>query len=301
MNNTSIYTLNPLQWRGTFLVALSGALFGSMGFLGTKLFYLHFTVENMLFWRFFIATVWISIHIILFNSERSIFSLQPLSVLKIFLLGTLSYSSASAFYFLASQHIGTGLAMVIFFSFPVIVALFSWVWGDWKLTKTAFFALVTVLLGLILLKGRGNSTLDGIGIIMAGIAACCFAAYVYGNQHTTKNMDARQLTLLVCLGNTVLFFCLSCYNHRFILPSTWTAWLYIIAIGIIATALPIQLLLNGLKYISPVKASILSVLEPVITLLLGLTLLGETVSAIQFLGVVIILLGAILIQFEKTF
>lgn len=289
-------TFAMTQRKGVFLVALSGLMFGCMGFLGTKLFYFHFSVENMLFWRFLIATLWIFTSMILFDSKQSFDSFNPWFILKIGLLGTLSYSGASAFYFLASQHIGTGLAMVIFFSFPVIVALLAWVLGGWKVTKSAVAALTAVIVGLVLLKGQGNAAVDGAGLGLATIAACCFAAYVYGSQHTTKCLDARQLTFLVCVGNTFVFFLFAYHTNSIVMPTTLTVWLYVIAIGIVATALPIQLLLDGLKYISPVKASILSVLEPVVTLFLGLTLLGETVSSVQWLGVVIILLGAVLIQ-----
>lgn len=282
------------QMRGTMLVAISGLLFGTMGFLGTKLFYLNFTVENMLFWRFLIATLWISLSTIRSRSWDLSTIDNPLTILKIFILSTISYSSGSAFYFLASKHIGTGLAMVIFFSFPIFVTLFAWILGTWKMNKTALMALLTVMLGLILLKGNDETTLDWMGIFLGLIAACCFAAYVYGSQHTIKNMDSRILTLLVCFGNTLIFLMLSCYTHSFIVPTTLDAWFYICAIGVIATALPIQLLLDGLKYISPVKASILSVLEPVVTMIIGLVLLNETLSYVQALGVMIILLGAIM-------
>jgi drug/metabolite transporter (DMT)-like permease len=282
------------QMRGTIMVAFSGLLFGSMGFLGTKLFYLNFSVENMLFWRFFIATLWIAMSTIRNQPWTLSMMNNPFAILKIFILSTISYSGGSAFYFLASKHIGTGPAMVIFFSFPIFVTLFSWILGTWKINKIALMALFTVMLGLILLKGNGETTLDSMGIFLAIIGACCFAAYIYGSQHTTKNMDSRLLTLLVCFGNTLIFLMLSYYTNSFAVPTTWNAWFYICAIGVVATALPIQLLLDGLKYISPVKASILSVLEPVATIMIGLLLLHETLSNVQALGVVIILLGAIM-------
>lgn len=65
---------------------------------------------------------------------------------------------------------------------------------------------------------------------------------------------------------------------------------------IVATAIPIQLLLDGLKYVSPVKASILSVFEPLVTVFIGFVLLHETMSSLQSIGITIVLLGAILIH-----
>jgi drug/metabolite transporter (DMT)-like permease len=288
------------QLKGTLLVALSGVLFGLMGFLGTKLFYLQLTVENMLFWRFLVATIWIFPGMLLFKNNVCKHAIRPSTLIMIFILGGLSYSGGSVFYFLASKHIGTGLAMAIFFSFPVFVTLFAWVLGTWKMNKFAFAALAAVMTGLILLKGRGDNALDFVGIMLAVIAAICFATYVYGSQHTTKNLDSRLLALLVCIGNTLIFLGVSCYTKSFAIPYSLTAWLYICAIGVIATALPIQLLLDGLKYISPVKASILSAFEPIVTVLVGWTFLGESLTLIQTMGVLIVLFGAILIQFERA-
>ena len=104
----------------------------------------------------------------------------------------------------------------------------------------------------------------------------------------------------MCLGNSLIFFIISCITKSFFIPTTLHAWSYIIAIGIIATAVPIQLLLDGIKHISSIKASILSVLEPVVTLLVGVALLSESISATQAIGVLTVLLGAILIQFERS-
>jgi drug/metabolite transporter (DMT)-like permease len=277
------------QLRGTILVALSGMLFGMMGFTGTKIINFHFSVENMLFWRFLIATLCLCFSTVLFRPAICKPTANLSSVIKVFIFSALTYSGASGFYFLASDYIGTGLAMVIFFCFPVFVTLFAWTLGTWKMNKLALMALLAVVSGLFLLKGSGAETLDQAGIIWAIVAALCFAAYVYGSQRTTQYFDSGLLALLVCFGNTLVFLAISLYTHSFVFPTSWEAWFYICAIAIIATALPIQLLLDGLKYISPVKASILSALEPVVTM-----------SYTQTIGVMVVLLGAILIQFERT-
>lgn len=291
------------QVRGTLLVALSGTLFGLIGFLGSELIHLHFSVANMLFWRFLIATLWIMITMVFVTHKTELFhyvGANVTSVLKIFILGAISYSGSSGFYFIASQSIGTGPAMVVFFSFPLFVSLFAWLAGECCMNKYIFTSLLAMVLGLVCLKGQGHHTLHLTGIFFAMLGAVSFAAYVYGSQHTTKNIDARLLTLLVCLGNTLVFFLIACYKKQFFMPHSFIAWAYMAALGILATALPIQCLLSGLTHISPVKASILSVLEPVVTLILGLMLLHETISTMQIIGIFIVLLGAILIQFERS-
>jgi drug/metabolite transporter (DMT)-like permease len=289
------------QLRGTLLVILSGTLFGLIGILGSKLFDLNFTVENMLFWRFFIATLWILLVCVVLRKNVLQKKTNDRSILKTFVFAALSYSAGSAFYFMASKQIGTGVAMVIFYSFPVFVALFTWVLNGWQINKHAAISVMAVVIGLLFLKGDGGEhELDVIGIAFGIIAALSYAAYVYGSQHSAKKIDALLLTLMVCFGNTLIFLALSLYTKSFVVPTSWEAWFYICAIGIVATVLPIQLLLTGLKYISPIKASIISVSEPIVTVLIGLILLNESMSYSQSFGIIVILLGAICIQFERA-
>ncbi len=81
----------------------------------------------MLFWRFLIAGLCMSIFVFrnyLKNSAETNNDKQTLFIM--FALGALGYAGSSGFYFAASRYTGTGLAMVIFFSYPIVIALTSW-------------------------------------------------------------------------------------------------------------------------------------------------------------------------------
>jgi len=284
--------------RGTLLAALSGILFGFLGFLGMRLLDMNFSIENMLFWRFFIAFLFILILLRPFK-RKLVFNLgKNTSLIKTLILGAFCYSGSSSFYFLASEYIGTGPSMVIFYLFPVFIMLFAWLFDKVKPGKYTIFSLAAVLIGLVLLHKQQDGTLDIIGIILAVISAVFYAVFVYSSKDQSKGIDAQLLTFLVCIGNMLTFLVWSLITNTLFIPTSLTAWFYIIALGIVATALPIRLFLISLKYITPVKASLLSVLEPIVTVIIGCLLLAEIISPLQFMGIIVILLGAILIQFE---
>lgn len=287
------------QLRGTVLVALSGTLFGLMGYLGTQILNYQFSIANMLFWRFLLASFFIFVSLF-YAKKRLVKPSSSLALIKIILFGAISYSGGSVFYFMASEYTGTGVAMVIFFSFPIFVTLFAWFLGGWRMNLIALCSLLAVIMGLLCLKGAGSESLNLTGLLLGMLAAFSYAVYVYGSQFNIKSIDSRLLTFLVCFGNTILFLIVSVYTNTFVVPSSFSLWLYICALSLLATVLPIQFMLDGLKYISPIKASILSVLEPVVTVLIGIILLGESISTIQSIGIIIVLLGAILIQFETN-
>lgn len=286
------------QWRGLTYVTLSAVLYGVLGYLGTQLIAEHFTIENMLFWRFFIAWVWICC-LLVFFARHDLQRLFPLPSIKTLSFTVLCYSGSSLFYFFASQHIGTGIAMVVFFSYPIFVFLFSWMLSGWTWNVINGAALFFLCLGLFFLKGNGSHALTWQGLLYATIASLSYALYVYGSQFNPKSVSTLLMTFFVCLGNALLFFIYALCTHSLMLPASASAWGYVLGIGIIATALPIQLLLEGLKVITPIKVSILSVFEPVITVLIGVWLLHESMSNLQALGIVIVLCAALLIQFDR--
>jgi drug/metabolite transporter (DMT)-like permease len=220
--------------------------------------------------------------------------------LKLSAVGTVSYAGASSFFYLSGLKIGTGPAMVIFFSYPIFVTLFSLFFKQSKMNRYVLISLVMVVTGLMLLNGSGAHDLNNMGIFLAMVASFSYGVYVYYSQHSSSKVDSVWLTLFTCFGCAMISLFFALVQHRFFVPNTFNAWKDILIIGVIATAIPIQLLLNGLKYISSVNASILSVLEPVTTVVVGILFLNESLSAMQVIGILVILSGAMVIQFEKS-
>lgn len=287
------------KMRGTFYCIASGSLFGLMGIFATGLYAQHFTIPNVLFWRFFIATLWLTAYRQFTKTPINTTTSKHASFLKVILLASFAYSSNTLFYFIAAKSIGTGIAMVIFFTFPAIVTFHSWLTGKWVLNAHGILAIGAVIIGMFLLEGMGGNALNTVGVLCSLVAACFYAGYIIVSKNQMHVVDPLTMTLFTCLGNTVFFLIMSFYKHVFIFPDTWSAWLYIAAFGILSTAMPIQLLLTGVRYIGPTKASLLSVAEPIMMVMIGVWFLGEKITILQWVGVMAMLAGAILIQFEK--
>jgi drug/metabolite transporter (DMT)-like permease len=67
--------------------------------------------------------------------------------------------------------------------------------------------------------------------------------------------------------------------------------------GALSTVLPILTLFVGIAYLGASNASILSTLEPLITILLAAVLLKERVAPLQYLGGCLIVASVLLLQF----
>ncbi|MDX1902175.1 MAG: DMT family transporter [Gammaproteobacteria bacterium] len=290
---------NDKVLKASLLVALSGTLYGFLGYLGTKILQDNIAISTMLFWRFLVAGLWM----LLFVAKDHFKNRYPINkrvLISMFLLGAVGYATSSQFYFMASESIGTGLAMVIFFSYPVMVAIAAWMMHGKKLHIGTIFILVIMIAGLFLLQKSGTHGLSFIGILFAIFSAVCYAFYVIGSKrYSSDAMNSSMLTMMVCFGCALIYAAMAVPTHQFIVPTSLNSWICILSLGILSTALPIQLMLEGLKHVSSTRASIISVLEPVVTVIVGMILLHETASTYQMLGIVMVLGSALLIQFQK--
>ncbi|WP_367607757.1 DMT family transporter [Legionella sp. W05-934-2] len=275
--------------RGVLYILLSGMFFGLLGYFGLSLMNHNFSVYSMLFWRFAVAFVFLLIVIVFKKPSRSS---NWIDLVKVFMYGALFYSTVSIFYYLSAVYIGSGLAMVIFFTYPAMVMIGNQIFYKKPFQLSYLLAILIIFLGMLFLIQGSAYHFVPIGIVYSLLSALLFTFYLLFSK--TSTVPAVPSTLMLSLG--CMFTCLlgMMWEHAFPLPSQLPDWLDVLGIGIICTALPIFLLLEGLTHISATQASILSVLEPVFVVIFGILLLHEQVSFSQLVGVVIVLSGSLI-------
>ena len=74
------------------------------------------------------------------------------------------------------------------------------------------------------------------------------------------------------------------------------AWLPLLGVGVISTALALQTFYAGARRIGAAQASLVSTVEPIYTITLAALLLGETLTPVQLLGGVLVIMGVVIAQ-----
>lgn len=284
-----------LEYQGSFCAIASGLLYGLVGYFGMNLMNSNMSVANMQFWRFLISAIFIGL--ILIWQIKS-FREKKVEMLKAFLAGALFYSISGGVYFLGCQYIGTGLAMVIFFTFPVFVMLLNWLIYKINISKISYFAVVLIAIGMIQLSDLGELKFDIIGMGLSILGAILYACYIIASK--TIKTSPLVATLMISLGCSFACLLFALWDQHFFIPATFTQWRHIVGFGVISTALPMLFLLKGLKYISTEKVSLLSVLEPVFVVIFGILLLNEKLSLLQTIGMMTVLTGALITVFSRN-
>ncbi len=135
-----------------------------------------------------------------------------------------------------------------------------------------------------------------IGVIAAELAAISFAFYnVYG-QHLLQTYQ-RWTVLVYALFGAAAFWIVVNPPWK-IAAHHYSAgqWVFMAIFSMTSMLIPFSFYFAGLQHLDPTRAIVTSCLEPVFAILLTALLLGELVSPVQVLGMVIVLCAALLVQ-----
>jgi len=272
----------------------SGLCYGFIGYFGKILINAELSVHNMLFWRFFVATI---IMLIIIVPKYQLIFQSYIESLKIFICGLILYSSSAILYFISSEYIGTGLAMVIFFIYPAIVMLFNVIFDKQKLDNIYYLSLLFLIIGIICLVDITQFKFDFIGILISLIASFSYALYIFLSKKIKISTNIS--TFMVSSGSMLTCLFVAIFDDSFYVPKDLNIWINIIYMASICTIIPILLFFYSIKYITSEQASLLSVLEPVFVVILGILFLNEKITIMQIAGIIITLSGAIITIIPK--
>ena len=276
--------------KGELYAAISGLMYGLIGYFGIHIINAGNSVENMTFWRCFTSAIIAAITML--PKHKSI-DVNKRDLFIIFIYGAIFYGPCSILFFYSSNYIGTGLAMVIFFTYPAIVVIINKFLYKTNISGIYYASITIIFIGMLFIADLGNIKLSITGIILGLFSAVVYGCYIAASQNV-KDVDPIVSTCIVSLGCAFTGIIFVIFNGTFSIPHEISTWVNIVGMALISTALPILLLLEAMKYISSTKASILSVLEPLFVVIFGVILLDEQISLAEGCGVVIVLAGAML-------
>ncbi|HJV88001.1 MAG TPA: DMT family transporter [Noviherbaspirillum sp.] len=270
------------------LVLLSALGFGSVALFARIAYATGVSTTMLLAWRFVLAVLFLA-PVVWARRLR----LPRGRTLAGFVLMGLLYTSQAQSYFTALRYASSGLVGLLLYVYPVLVTMLAVAFGWEKLDRRTVLLLVLAVAGLGITLG-GDLQGQPLGIALGLLAAGIYAIYIVLGGRLTIGTDPLAGTLVIMatagVGNSLL-----AAASGAALPSGTTAWLAIAAIALFSTVMAVAFFLIGIKHIGAAQASIISTLEPVITLCLGVALLGESVSGGQLAGGAMVLTAVILL------
>jgi drug/metabolite transporter (DMT)-like permease len=229
-------------------------------------------------------------------------------LLQFFMLGIFGLAASNFFYYFAIEKTTVATAIVLQYVAPVWVLLYMLARRLQRPTARRIGGVVLAVVGCGLAVGgiaaqRGFPWLaisgprfNTLGVIAAEMAAISFAFYnVYG-QHLLQ-IYKRWTVLTYSLLGAAVFWLIVNPPWKIIAQHYSSAqWLFMAVFSITSMLIPFSLYFTGLQHLDPTRAIVTACLEPVWAILLTAVMLGELVSPMQVVGIVVVLSATILIQ-----
>ena len=226
--------------------------------------------------------------------------------------GILGIAMTQYLYFVAINLLPVGVALLIEFTAPLMVALWFRFGMHQNLNRNVWAGLALALAGLALVGEVWKGfTLDGIGVLAAfGAAASLALYYLLGDKEVSRPEPRDPVSLTMWgFGAAAIFWAVAqpwwsfpwdgLTGDGYPLGSDgaavpiWTLCTYMIVLG---TVVPFWLVLVSLRHINASQASIIGMTEPLLAALIAWVALGEVLAAVQILGAVIVLAGVFIAE-----
>jgi drug/metabolite transporter (DMT)-like permease len=283
---------------GVLFCLASATAFGAMGVTGKLAYDEGATVGTLLATRFVLAAALFWLIVVCTGRTGALRALARRDLGIAIALGSIAYSAQAGLAFAALERLDASLFSLLLYTFPVFVTVAAIALGRESASRRTAAALVLASTGLVLvLAGAAAGALDPIGTALALAAAVVYSVYTLSSEGVAARVEPVVLSALLCTGAAVTL-ALAGLASGSVHPGRVTvagfAWLG--SIALVSTVGAITLFFAGLRRVGPTAASILSMLEPVVTVALAFVVFGESLGLTQLVGGALVLLAVLALR-----
>lgn len=217
-------------------------------------------------------------------------------------------------YFVAIDRLPVGIALLLEFTAPVLVAVYVRVVRREDVQRRTWLAIALAFGGLALVAQIWRDTgLDPIGIAAGLGAAACLATYFLVGGHTVATRDAASLTFYMFAFGALFWavvrpwwsiefaeFTSATSLLGVLGEMTVPVWIGVAWVILLGTLAPYSLNLAALGHVPPTIVGAVGMCEPVVAAAVAWAWLGQALRPVQMVGGAIVLAGVGLAQHAAT-
>ena len=283
---------------GPALCLFSAACFGALAIFGKFAYAAGVTPATALLVRFALAA---AILAVLLALRRTRTPPRRRAVLIALGLGAVGYATQAGLYFAALEVMDASMLSLILYTYPVLVTIGAVALGRDRLTPRRTAALAAASAGTVLvLLGAGGGGFQPLGALLGFGAAVTYTVYILVADTVVHDLPPVMLTTLVMAGAAGGLAARALVTGGVDFGFRPAGWGWLAAIAVVSTVLAALAFFAGLRRTGPSTAAILSTFEPVVTTGLATLVLGESLTAAQLAGGVLVLASVAVLQARRT-
>jgi drug/metabolite transporter (DMT)-like permease len=305
LTTTSI-TKNPSSrfWIGVLILVIANIGFSSKAVLIKLMYQYHIDTISVISLRMVFSLPFFIIIALYLAQKTDNVRLSFKDWLTISGLGILSYYVSSMLDFLGLQYVSAGVERLILFTYPTMVVVLSAIFLKKKITIPQYFALLLTYIGVAIIfvaeAGLGLQKDFWRGAVYIFTCAFTYSLYVIGTGQMVQRIGSVKFSCYAMIAATVPCLIQSyVYNGVDIFHYPKEIYYLTVWLSIIATVIPIFLIVEGIRLVGASNSSIIGFSGPISVIILAYFLLGEQITVVQLLGTGVVLLGIFMVTWRK--
>lgn len=285
-----------MKKRAFLYIILAGIFWGTSGIFVNLLSPLGLSSLQMAAVRGGVAAFCMSVYALLKN--RQLFKMSQ----KQFLFaigGGFSMFMTSAGYFASIQASSVSTAVVLMYTAPVMVMMYSVAFFGEKLTKLKILSTFMMIVGCGLVSGVvGGMKFSTFGIVSGLISGVAYASYnIFTKLQMLDECNPFSASMYSFIFMTVFALFVSEPLHIIeIAHQSYRAVILMLGCGVVTSVLPYVLYTIALKTLPAGTASALSIAEPMAATVFSVVFLGEVLNVYSSCGIILILFAIFLLS-----
>jgi len=237
---------------------------------------------TVMFTRFLISTL---VFGLLLAIKRRSFEVDRQLRLPVIAVGFV-WSGAMICYLLSVESISVSLAVLVLYSYPLLVLIYSILSGQLSPSPSLILVFFIAFLGLYLALSGGEVKLDTTGLVLALLAGMGAAfTFITGAQVAPR---LNPLVMTFWINAIGLLMIVPLIYTQFSLPAS-THGLFSLGAATLFYVIAILCQFQALARLPAATAAFILNLEPVVSILLASIILKEQLSNLQWLGVILVI------------
>lgn len=289
------FTAPSAAGRARLAMIVSASVFGTLGLFVRRI---EVTSAELALYRAVLAAVFILLFFLIRRERPRLREIR--GALWLLLLSGAAMGFDWMLLFEAYKYTTISLATLSYYIAPVIVTALCPLLFHERMTRAQVICFLMSTLGVALIIGSGGLQGGGSdlrGIVCAVGAAVFYAAVILLNKYI-RGVTGLERTFVQLLAAVVVlapYVGLTSGFHPEVLSAT--GWVNLLIVGFVHTGLTYCLYFAAIRTLPGQESSLLSYLDPIVSVLISVLLLGEPLAPIQIAGMVLFLGFAVANEF----
>ncbi|MEP1472635.1 MAG: DMT family transporter [Halieaceae bacterium] len=285
---------------GSLFVVVGAIMLAGKGIFAKQLYSLGVDYETVAATRSALAVPGFAVIAFLSGSFRRSTRLKPAHAAAAIGAGLLCYYLGSLANFYALTLIDASVERSLLFTYPALVVMLSVLLGIEPLRCSTLVALLTTFIGIALVVGIDSAEVLNAnieGALWVFFCASTIAVYFLVSARLSPVMGSAMFTLLAMGAAGIAFATHYELRHGWLtLTMSTEAWLWLGALILVATIIPLSLMAEGLRRIGSQRAAFASTIGPPAAAVMAVLFLDEQITVFQLLGIAVVVSSIVFLE-----